>query len=224
MKLPPLSRERVRQIDRIAIEEYGIAGVVLMENAGRGAAEVIQTIAPAGKVAILCGKGNNAGDGYVIARHLDLLQRDVTLVSIVETSELSGDAAVNATIAKNSELNLTIATTAEQLRRALAGCDVIVDCLLGTGAKGALNEPFSSAVAEANATKAVRVAIDVPTGLDCDTGAAHEPTFRADHTISFVAEKLGLRQENSRQYVGVIHVVGIGAPRKLLQKFCDQVN
>ncbi len=219
MKLPPLSRERVRQIDQIAIEQYGIAGVVLMENAGRGAAEIIQSVASRGRIAILCGKGNNAGDGYVIARHLDLLDRDVTLISIVDVEELAGDAAINATIARNAELKLQIAKTASSLRAGLAGADVVVDCLLGTGAAGELREPFSTAVKEANALSAIRIAIDLPTGLDCDTGQAGEPTFLADHTISFVAEKLGLRKANADSFVGVIHVVGIGAPRKLLQEF-----
>ena len=219
MKLPPLSRERVRQVDRIAIEQFEIPGVVLMENAGRGAAEVIQAVAPTGRIAILCGKGNNAGDGYVIARHLDLLDRELTLISIVDPDRLSGDAAVNAKIAQKADLDLRIATSREELSLALAGAGVIVDCLLGTGAEGKLSEPFSTAVTEANALSASRIAIDVPTGLDCDTGEANEPTFRADHTVSFVAEKAGFRQKNANDYVGVLHVVGIGVPRKLLEQF-----
>jgi NAD(P)H-hydrate epimerase len=221
MNLPPLSREKVRRIDRIATEQYGIPGVVLMENAGRGAAEVIQSVAPSGKLTILCGKGNNAGDGYVIARHLDLLGRQVRLISIVDTNELGGDAAVNASIARRAELDLVIANTSDSIRHALADASIVVDCLLGTGATGELKQPFSLAVEEANALPATRIAIDVPTGLDCDTGQPHPPTFRADHTISFVAEKLGLRNKDADQYVGQIHVVGIGVPRHLLQQFCD---
>ena len=219
MNLPPLSRERVRQIDQIAIGTYGVPGVVLMENAGRGAADAILRIAQSGRVSILCGKGNNAGDGYVIARHLDLAGRDVQLVSLVDPEDLSGDAAVNATIAKLSELPLRVASTPASLRSALKDSAVIVDCMLGTGAQGDLKEPFSTAVSVANAEPAIRIAIDLPTGLDCDSGNAGLPTFRADHTITFVAEKIGLLKENADKYVGVIHVVGIGAPRCLLEQF-----
>lgn len=224
MKLPPLSREQVRRVDQITIDQYGVPGVVLMENAGRGAAEIIQSVAPDGRIAILCGKGNNAGDGYVIARHLDLLKRDVVLISIVEIDKLTGDAGINANIAARSGIVIKIAKTRDSLRSALRGADVIVDCLLGTGATGELREPFSTAVVEANAQTAIRIAIDLPTGLDCDSGDAGHPTFRADHTISFVAEKLGLRRKNADEYVGVIHVVGIGAPREMLTQFTKSIG
>lgn len=224
MNLPPLSRDEIRQIDQIAIQQYGVPGVVLMENAGRGAAEVIQRVAPKGKVGILCGKGNNAGDGYVIARHLDLAGRLVRLVSIVEIEELAGDAAINAQIAIRSQIDVCVTQSEDELRSALEDCEVIVDCLLGTGARGALAEPFSTAVRLANELPATRIAIDVPTGLDCDSGHANQPTFRANHTISFVAKKLGLVQENADKFAGVIHVVGIGAPRCLLEQFGSENN
>jgi NAD(P)H-hydrate epimerase len=201
------------------MDQYGISGLVLMENAGRGAAEVIHRISPGSRVVILCGKGNNAGDGYVIARHLQLLDHDVVLVSIVDLAELAGDAAANAAIAVKANIDLRIAGTEQELRAAAEGAEIILDCLLGTGAQGALKEPFSTAVSVANGMPATRIAIDLPTGLDCDSGAAGAPTFRADHTITFVAEKLGLSQKNADEYVGVVHVVGIGVPKELLEKF-----
>jgi NAD(P)H-hydrate epimerase len=218
MKLPALSRDQVRQVDQIAVENYGVSGVVLMENAGRGASELIDRIAGPGRIVILCGGGNNAGDGYVIARHLQLAGRNVRIVSIVDLESLRGDAAVNARIAEKSEIEIHIASSSDQLTALLADATTIVDGLLGTGARGPLRALFADAVAAANSRDALRIALDIPTGLDCDSGEAADPTFHADHTITFVAPKIGFEKENADAYVGVVHEVGIGVPLKLLDQ------
>ncbi len=210
MKIQPLSREQVRQVDQIAIDDFGMSGLVLMENAGRGAAEIIHRISPPGGVAILCGKGNNGGDGYVIARHLQLAGREVVIVSVVDIGELSGDASANATIAAKADIPIT---------QCIVDRPIIVDCLLGTGARGAPSGIYADFVRAANAALAIHIAIDIPTGLDCDTGQASEPTFRADHTITFVASKVGFQKGDANKFTGVIHEVGIGVPTKLLDRF-----
>ena len=189
-----------------------------MENAGRGAAEIIDRIAPPGWVAILCGSGNNAGDGYVVARHLQLAGRQVRIISIVDLQALQGDARINAGIAEKSDIDIQCVATSDQIAESIAGATTIVDCLLGTGARGPLRGLYADAVSAANAIDALRVAIDLPTGLDCDSGEAGDPTFRADHTITFVARKTGFEKENADAYVGVVHEVGIGAPKKLLDQ------
>ena len=219
MKLRPLSRAEIREVDRIAIEDYAIPGMVLMENAGAGAAAIIDQLQPTGKIVILCGKGNNAGDGYVIARHLELGDRDVSLVSIVPLDSLVGDAAANLEIARRSQLSICLVNTKAEIEAELASADVLVDCLLGTGARGLLRGLFADAVNAANERTCLKVAIDVPTGLDCDTGDSHEFAFRAEHTITFVAPKIGMVLPHARQFVGEIHVVSIGAPRKVLESF-----
>lgn len=219
MELPALTRDQVRSIDTAAIEEYGLPGIVLMENAGRGAAEIAARLAPSGPVTVLCGKGNNAGDGYVIARHLQLLGRDARVVSLSPIEQLSGDAKTNAEIARRADIEITVATTGPELSRSTATSGTLVDCLLGTGATGALRPPFDEAVRVANERLATRIAIDVPTGFDCDTGEVQSIAFRADHTISLVAPKVGFSQKNADTYVGVVHVVGIGVPAKLLRQF-----
>jgi NAD(P)H-hydrate epimerase len=216
MKLPPLSRQQVRQVDQIAIEEYGVPGVVLMENAGRGAAAIINRVAESGPIAILCGSGNNAGDGYVIARHLQLAEREVRIISIVDLRALHGDARINAEIAEKSNIDIRLAVDRQQIEESLADATTVVDGLLGTGARGPLRGMFAVAVAAANDCPALRIALDIPTGLDCDSGEISEPTFRADHTITFVAAKLGFGRGDSAPYIGTIHVVGIGAPKKLM--------
>lgn len=218
MKIAPLSRQQVRQVDQIAIETYGVPGIVLMENAGRGAAEIIDRIASPGLVAILCGSGNNAGDGYVIARHLQLAGREVRIVSMVDCESLKGDARINAMIAQKAEICIRTVRSGGEVSDAISDATTIVDGLLGTGARGPLQGLYAAAVTIANRHEAQRIAIDIPTGLDCDSGEAGEPTFRADHTITFVAPKIGFEQENANAYVGMVHVVSIGAPKKLLDE------
>ncbi|QDT11538.1 NAD(P)H-hydrate epimerase [Planctomycetes bacterium K23_9] len=219
MEIRPLSRDEVRQIDNVAIEQYGITGLMLMENAGSGAARLVNEIAPAGKVAILCGKGNNAGDGYVIARHMELLDREVKLISIVDTESLTGDAKANFQIADRSKLPIIAAADRVRLAQELTSADIIVDCLLGTGATGSLRGLFADAVAIANQTDAIRIAIDVPTGIDCDTGQIMGEAFCAHETITFVAHKLAMQIPECHQTFGRIHVVGIGASKTILQRF-----
>ncbi len=216
--LPPLSRDQVRSVDKTAIEEYGISGLVLMENAGRGAAEVIAESAGEGEIVILCGRGNNAGDGYVIARHLELLGCAVRIVSLVELESLNGDAEVNAKIALKSKIEIRIVSDPDQLAPAMSTADTLVECLLGTGAHGAPRGLIADAIRQANRIAAVRVAIDIPAGLHCDTGVASDPTLIADHTISFVAAKVGFDRNDAVQVVGQVHVVGIGVPKHLLDQ------
>jgi NAD(P)H-hydrate epimerase len=219
MRLPALTREQVRRVDQIAIEQYGLPGVVLMENAGRGAAEIIHQLAPPGLAVILCGSGNNAGDGYVIARHLELMGHEVRIVSLVEPSELKGDALINARVAENSAIEILVARDRSAIDAAMSGATTIIDCLLGTGAQGGLREPFACAVELANQHSAkLRIAIDIPTGMDCDSGKCGEPTFRADHTITFVARKIGFDVASDSSYLGRVHEVSIGAPLKLLRE------
>ena len=222
MKLPALSRDQVRRVDQVAIEQYGIPGIVLMENAGRGAAETLHRLAPSGSVAIMCGGGNNAGDGYVIARHLQLLGREVQLLALADPAKLRGDAKTNADIAIASGIPLAITAKNEDWPSDLQQAVVIVDALLGTGAQGPLREPYARAVTVANQHQVMRIAIDIPTGFDCDTGQANDPTFRADHTLTFVARKLGFEQKNADQFVGVAHDISIGVPRKLLEQIAAE--
>lgn len=228
--LLPLTRAQVRHVDRVAVERYGISGLVLMENAGRSVAEWIARNLPPGDVCILCGKGNNGGDGYVIARHLEL-EYDrmatvlgdampataVRVVSVVDPDRLAGDAATNYRVARLSEIPIRIATETESLRAAIGQPDLIIDCLLGTGASGDPLGGIADAIRLANDAPARRVAIDVPSGLDCDTGVAGEPTFRAEVTLTLVAAKVGFRHAAAAAWLGHVVVLPIGIPLSLLR-------
>ena len=215
-----LSRAEIRSIDQIAIQRFGMTGLVLMENAGRNAAETIQQLAPDGDICVLCGKGNNGGDGYVIARHLELMNRVVRIVSCVDLSELSGDAASNQRIAALAQIPIAVATEPNGIASAIGHPHVIVDCLLGTGAYGNPREPIASAIRCSNQLAAIRIAIDIPSGLDCDTGVPADPTFLADHTLTFVAMKTGFTSNVAAPFLGAITVLSIGVPACLLREFC----
>jgi NAD(P)H-hydrate epimerase len=220
MNIRPLSRAEVREVDRRAIDEFGMSGLVLMENAGRGCADVLCHLGCRAAVTIVCGKGNNAGDGFVIARHLDLRGVRVKVILLTSPDDFQGDAAANYAIIARSQLsivNLSGQFTASALDRELAGAEWIVDAILGTGATGAPRAPFDAAIRQMNAVNTKRLAVDLPSGLDCDTGKAAEPTFRADHTCTFVAPKIGFSSPSAAEFLGQIHVLDIGAPRRLVE-------
>ncbi|MBX3397877.1 MAG: NAD(P)H-hydrate epimerase [Gemmataceae bacterium] len=207
-----LSRKQVRELDRRAIEEYGIPGIVLMENAGRGCAELLmrwnRDRAP---TAILCGPGNNGGDGFVIARHLDIAGWPVELFLV--DGFLPPDAETNFEIA--TKIGLTI----RPIRDWTPGAGWIVDALFGTGLSRGLGKPLDQFVESINASGLPVFAVDIPSGLDCDTGEPLGPTVRANHTATFVAPKLGFMNHQAREWTGEVHVVDIGAPRKLIDEY-----
>jgi NAD(P)H-hydrate epimerase len=213
----------VREVDRLAIEEFGVPGVVLMENAGAGMARILETAGVPGLVAIVCGKGNNGGDGFVVARHLDAAGYAVNLLLACEPGEVHGDAAVNLEVVTRSGLAIEFLAGKGQAawEQALAGASWIVDALLGTGAIGAPSGTVLTAIDAINAVcgrGGVRVAaVDLPSGLDCDTGVAAGACVRADLTVTFVAPKLGFATAGAPAFTGAVHVVGIGAPRAALR-------
>lgn len=215
-----LTRDSVRQVDVRAIDEFHIPGIVLMENAGRGAFEHLRKRLSGGLVLIVCGRGNNGGDGYVIARHLDNSGYRTKVILCADPNAVSGDAAVNLEIVRASGIPLILAppeSAAETIRSESAECEWIVDALLGTGTSGELREPVPSIIAAINASKAKVMSVDLPSGMDCDTGEPLGVCVSADLTVTFVGQKAGFATDSGRRYCGDIEVVGIGAPRPLLE-------
>jgi NAD(P)H-hydrate epimerase len=220
MDVSVLSRDEVRELDRCAIEQYQIPGIVLMENAGRGCVDVLCRLGIGGPVVICCGKGNNAGDGLVMARHLDLRGYPVQLLFWSDPQQMSGDAGQNYRIARAASLPLeNVSEDQDAAARYLAEADWVVDALLGTGAQGEPRAPLDAVIDQLNQLSARKLAIDVPSGLDCDTGAVASHCFRADHTCTFVAAKPGLLAPQAADSVGRLHVVDIGTPSQLLRRF-----
>ncbi len=221
MPPPILDRRQARQLDRRASDVYGIASIVLMENAGRGVADTLCRLGAAGPVVICCGKGNNGGDGFVVARHLDLRSIPVRVLIWAEPAELTGDAGANFQILVKSGLALEIFGTQHdpgRLAAQLHGADWIVDALLGTGARGEPRPPLDAVIDALNAAPSKRLAIDLPSGLDCDTGQPAAHTVRADHTCTFVGWKPGFLAPAAAPYTGQIHLLDIGLPRKLVDE------
>lgn len=219
---PALSRSQLREVDRRAVDDYGISGLVLMENAGRGAVDVLCQLGINGPVIICCGKGNNAGDGFVIARHLDLRGYDVRVQLWTSPDVLRGDAATNYNILAKSDVAIELLgqnSDSAHVASRLSGAAWIVDALLGTGAVGDPQPPLDRAIEQINASAATKLAVDLPSGLDCDTGAASRFTVVAQHTCTFVAMKKGFLAPGAAHYTGQIHVCDIGVPRKLLGEY-----
>ncbi len=220
-ELPALTRDQVRRVDRLAIEEYGISGLVLMENAGRGVADILTRRQPTGPVAICCGTGNNAGDGFVVARHLDLRGTACRVLLWSNPSELRGDAAVNFRILQRTDVPVEIFAEghdAARLESLLEGATWIVDALLGTGARGNPRAPLDRVIDQLNSSGVPILAVDLPSGLDCETGLPGSPTIRAVETCTFVARKAGFASPEAKPYTGRVHVLDIGAPRKLIDR------
>lgn len=223
-----LTREEVRAVDRRAIDELGMTGLVLMENAGRGASEQLMSLGVDGPVIICAGKGNNGGDGFVIARHLEMLGCDVRVLLFANPSDLSGDAAANWRILEAAETPRVVLgrqPALSDIDHALSHADWIVDALLGTGTVGEVREPYRTAIAAINRSARKVLAVDLPSGLDCDTGEPIETTadgsaicVRATHTATFVARKQGFDNPASQRFTGEVHVVGIGIPKRLLDE------
>jgi len=225
-----LTRAQVREVDRLAIEELGMPGMLLMENAGLGAAHHVGEVAGerGARVAVLCGGGNNGGDGYVIARHLANAAFDVLVCECVEPGLLAGDAGLNREIVRRMGIPRLRVTTGEELaavREELARAGVLVDALLGTGFHGAVRphlarviEAVNAARARADEGRARVVAIDLPSGLDCDLGEPSNATIRADLTVTFVARKRGFDRPGSQEWTGRVVVVPIGAPPGLAER------
>ena len=219
-ELPVLSRAEVRELDRRAIEDYGLPGVVLMENAAAGAARwMLDRHGPGRRVIIACGGGNNGGDGYALARHLSNAGWEVQLLACVAPDALAGDAAVMARVAR--AMHLACSRFDGELRATLAAPELIVDALLGTGFRAPLRPEIAAAIEALNALRRARaealIALDLPSGLDADSGLASVPCIRADATLSFAALKPGLLAPRAREQVGELVCIDIGAPRAILE-------
>lgn len=215
-----LTRNQVREVDRIAIERLGIPGIVLMENASRHAADAALSylrdhcgrVASECHVAVCCGGGNNGGDGYAMARLLANAGCHVRIHAAKPIDELTGDAATNAAVCRNMDLPITDGF------KDLDPVDLIVDALLGTGFHGEVRQPLDRAIRAINAARPPVLAVDVPSGLDCDTGEPARETVRAALTVTFVAEKVGFAVESAAAYLGRVIVADIGAPPGLISE------
>jgi NAD(P)H-hydrate epimerase len=230
-----LSVAAIRDVDRLAVDQFHMHPLVLMENAaGNCARWLLARYQPASpRTVLLCGRGNNGGDGLVIARHLRLAGWQCEVFALGPEQEMSRDALANWQIltARSSPGNTLVHAAAaasadrrssQQLEQALAGAELIIDAMLGTGARGLPRPPLDGWIELANAASATRIAIDIPTGLDAETGEVAAITFRAQHTLSFVAHKPGFHRPQARATLGEVSVLPIGIPVELIEQLLTQ--
>ncbi|MBN1805396.1 MAG: NAD(P)H-hydrate epimerase [Sedimentisphaerales bacterium] len=213
-----MTKDQVRAVDSWAINTLGIPGVVLMENAGRSCAELIREklkgIATQ-KVCIFCGTGNNGGDGYVIARHLLDNGFKVKVVICGDPQKVKGDAKINLDILEKMNQPIDLINpknddAAAGLRKFTEDTDMIVDGLFGTGLTGQLRDDYIKLIETINASGCPILAIDIPSGLDCDTGRPLGAAVKANWTVTFVAVKKGFVSEGAASYTGEIFIASIG--------------
>jgi NAD(P)H-hydrate epimerase len=238
LAIRPLSREELHEVDTRATSEYGLPVIVLMENAGRGAAEAILEWSArdlaldkrGGKVIVLTGPGNNGGDGCVVARHLANAGVPVELAATHALEDLRGEHRIMRRVVERMGLVVHPAATIAEIEALAPLCEsaaVIVDALLGTGFQGEVRPQMARVIRLVNdarsrtspAGRGTRVvALDLPSGMDCDTGRPSLPTIIADLTVTFVAHKLGFSAPHAQTCLGEVEVVSIGAPVALLRR------
>jgi NAD(P)H-hydrate epimerase len=213
-----LTAEQMRAADRAASERLGVPSLLLMENAGRGVAELVAARARAGgaarSVVVVSGAGANGGDGYVVARHLARQGVPVRVLLAAPRARIAGDAAVM--LAALERMGVPVEDgegwgDEATWRGHLAGAAIIVDAIFGIGLRADVTGVPAAAIAAMNDTPAYRVAVDIPSGLDADTGRVHGVAFRADVTATMGARKLGLVLDAAAP-VGAIEVVELGVP------------
>jgi NAD(P)H-hydrate epimerase len=259
VRMRPLSRQEVRGLDERASAELGMPTLLLMENAGRGAAGWLAELAgaippdaggrpftpppslpdpetphgpPPPRILVLCGPGNNGGDGGVVARHLDAWGFPVGVVWFARNDQLRGDAAAQRDILAKSGIAQSTwfddhpadEVDPEAIRALLAGAGWLVDGLLGTGLSRPVEGPLRTVIEAINRSGKPVFALDLPSGLDADTGQPLGVAVRAEATATFAAPKVGFSAPGAAEYTGEVAVIDIGLPRRLLEPFYSVVS
>jgi len=216
-----VSGEKMGEIDRLAMSRYGIPGLILMENAGLQVVSLVKKIRPErkrGKIVVFCGKGNNGGDGFVIARHLWRQGYNVETWAAGAPSDYKGDAAVNYDILLKQGYNVNRFDEKSPVAiiKDLQADDLIVDALLGTGIQRQVTGLLAEIITAINHSSAEIVSVDIPSGISADTGAVMGAAVKAHYTVTFALPKRGLLLFPGAEHTGRLLVADIGIPQELL--------
>lgn len=220
-----LTSSQSRECDRKAVEQLGVPSIVLMENAALSILEVLEKhvgIEPKQKVVVACGRGNNGGDGLAVARHLHSMGVDVSVYLMARAGDLKGDAAINFAAASSIGIPIVEVAEASELGKfeaALREAHLVIDALLGTGITGEVRGIIAEAVKVINSCGRQVVSVDIPSGLNSDTGEVCGVCVRADVTVTLGAMKRGLLLFPGAEYVGDLFLGYIGVPKKLFESF-----
>lgn len=225
-----VTREQMQEIDQTTTLEYGLSSVILMENAGMQAflaiEEYLQQVKGA-KIAVLCGGGNNGGDGFVVARHLFNHGAMVTVYLLTPEKRVGGDALLNLNAARQFGVPIHAITTSDELNAIipqLQHSKMIIDAMLGTGLTGQVQGLYLSAIRIINGINVPVIAIDIPSGLDANTGMLLGEAVQASMTVTFGLPKVGLVILPGIEYVGELIVANIGFPPQLIDNEQLKIN
>lgn len=217
-----VSADEMKNIDRRASEEYEIPSLLLMENAGLRVVEAVENLlenCPRRRVVVVAGKGNNGGDGLVVARHLFNSGAAVEVFLLGEPDEMTPDTRTNFEILSRMNVALTPLRDEEglnDLMMAVVNCDLIVDAMYGISFRGSLNEFDTKVVKIINWSRKPVVAVDIPSGVEADTGKVHGEAIKAAWTVTLALPKLGLLIDPGQHYAGMLTVADISIPVQLL--------
>jgi hydroxyethylthiazole kinase-like uncharacterized protein yjeF len=213
--------QQIKNIDRRCIRDFGIPGTVLMENAASAVmAEMERFFDGLGhlKVGIICGKGNNGGDGLALARRLSIRGVPVRVALLAPFSSVTGEAKINLSVLRKMDVEIVQNAAARSLADIIAWSDVLVDAIFGAGLSSPLKGVYAQAVNMMNASGRHIVAVDIPTGIDADTGATMNIAVEADLTVTMALLKRGLVLFPGARYAGTIRVADIGIPAEVVEK------
>lgn len=214
--------KQMQEIDQLAIKEYGVPSICLMENAGRAVAhEILKCLKGRknSKVCIFCGLGNNAGDGFVVARHLINASVKVKVFLSGKSEKLKNDALLNYQILKKCKYPIkSIRRIDKKVAHDIRKCDLLVDAIFGTGLSREVQDPFKSVIGLLNASKKRIISVDIPSGLNGTTGEIHGVCIKAFKTVTFAYAKRGFFKNQGPKVTGKVIVVDIGIPKKILKE------
>ena len=223
-----VTANEMRRIDQQTIEDIGIPGMVLMEHAGTAVVRAIQSHFPNCKrIGIFVGKGNNGGDGLVIARQLSHIGQSVQIFLVSPPDRFIGDALTNLQIVQNLKLpieHIFSETALEAMEGKIAACDLIVDAIFGTGLRRAVRGDIAAVIERINAIQRPVIAIDLPSGLAADTGLAEGACIHADYTVTIGLPKRGLLLYPGAELTGQLEVADIGFPERVINAQNIRVN
>ncbi|TDX50947.1 NAD(P)H-hydrate dehydratase [Orenia marismortui] len=224
MKIKLVTADQMKEIDRYSIEEIGIPGIVLMERAAlevKKVAEDYLSDLKKSKVIVLVGTGNNGGDGLAVARMLQEAGYNVEVFIVGEKVKVTDDAKVNLNILEKLKIEVKEIVMVEELldlKTRLDSSDLIIDALLGTGIKGKLRGIYPEVISIVNKSNLPVISIDIPSGVEADTGRVEDIAIQAKETITFALPKLGTILYPGAEYVGKLKIVDIGIPHQVIKQ------
>lgn len=227
--IPTISVEKMKEVDRLMVEEFGISIIIMMENASRNTAALSRKMLDGSvkdkTIVVLSGKGNNGGDGLGAARHLINWGATVNCILATPVSELRKNAGIQYSILTSIDAPIYDVqhTSPSKLKHLINSADLIVDALIGYNLDGDPREPYATLIILANDSKNPILAVDIPSGLNGNGHELNTPTIRAKTTLTLALPKKGLMKKESKEYVGDLYVADLSVPNKVYEKIGIQV-